>query len=100
MRFLVLELFNVTLCCSKVPYENLNEALEATKRGEVWGVIHFGLNFTDELVVRQGDGSAAQNETILASRINVYLDYSGEPITSTLPASFTTLLVQQTGRYP
>ena len=56
---------------------DFNEALEATKRGDVWGVIHFGQNFTDELIVRQGDGSAAQNETILASRINVYLDYSG-----------------------
>lgn len=65
----------------KVPYKDLKEALDATKRGEIWGVIHFGQNFTDELVVRQGDGSAAQNETILASRINVYLDYSGKLLT-------------------
>lgn len=63
---------------SKVPYTNYTEALEATRRGDVWGVIHFGQNFTDELVVRQSDGNSADNETILASQIGVSLDWSSK----------------------
>lgn len=52
--------------------------MDATRRGEVWGVVHFGQNFTDELVVRQADGNHADNETILASRIAITLDWSSE----------------------
>lgn len=74
MGFLFLNFFFF----SKVPYTNYTEALEATRRGDVWGVIHFGQNFTDELVVRQSDGNAADNETILASQIGVSLDWSSK----------------------
>jgi hypothetical protein len=42
----------------------------------VWGVVHFGRNFTDEKMVRQSDGSAASNETIIGSRIGVTMDFS------------------------
>lgn len=52
--------------------------MEAAKRGDVWGVVHLGQNFTDEIMVRQADGSAASNETIEASQIGVRLDYSSE----------------------
>lgn len=62
----------------QIPYQSLSDATEATKRGEVWGVIHFGQNFTDEMVVRQGDGSSATNATIIASQINVTMDFSSQ----------------------
>ncbi len=62
----------------QVPFKSLSDALDATKRGEVWGVVHFGQNFTDELVVRQSDGNYADNETIIASRISITLDWSSE----------------------
>lgn len=64
----------------QVPYQSLPDAIEATKRGEVWGVVHFGRNFTDELMVRQADGSAASNETIIASQIGVTMDFSNQQI--------------------
>ncbi|XP_057380008.1 ABC transporter G family member 20-like [Daphnia carinata] len=64
----------------QIPYLSLPEAIEATKRGEVWGVVHFGRNFTDELMVRQADGSAASNETIIASQIGVTMDFSNQQI--------------------
>ena len=56
----------------------MDDAIEATRRGEVWGVIHFGQNFTDELVVRQSDGNSADNETIVNSRISITLDWSSK----------------------
>jgi hypothetical protein len=61
-----------------VPFHNLDDAVEATRRGEVWGVIHFPQNFTDELVVRQSDGNSADNATILGSQIGVRLDWSSK----------------------
>jgi hypothetical protein len=64
------------MCVLQVPFKSLSDAIDATKRGEVWGVVHFGQNFTDELVVRQADGNHADNETILASRIAITLDWS------------------------
>ena len=61
-----------------MPFSNYSEAIEATRNGEVWGVIHFGQNFTDELVVRQSDGNDADNETIIGSRISISLDWSSK----------------------
>ena len=62
----------------QIPYSNYEDALRATQHGEVWGVVHFPQNFTDELVVRQLDGSDATNETILGSQIGVKLDWSSK----------------------
>lgn len=62
----------------QIPYTNYTEALEATRRGDVWGVIHFGQNFTDELMVRQADGSHVDNATLQASSIGVSLDWSSK----------------------
>jgi hypothetical protein len=60
----------------QVPFQSVSEALDAVKRGKVWGVVHFPQNFTDELVVRRADGKFADKETILASRIAITLDSS------------------------
>lgn len=60
----------------QVPYGSHAEALEATRRGEVWGVIRFGQNFTEELMLRQADGLHADNATLVASSIGVNLDWS------------------------
>lgn len=56
----------------------MEDAISATRRGEVWGVIHFGPDFTDELVVRQSDGNHADNATIINSRISITLDWSSK----------------------
>lgn len=56
----------------------MSSAIEATRNGEVWGVVHFGKNFTDEIIVRQSDGSASSNETVIGSRIGVTMDFSSE----------------------
>lgn len=62
--------------CVKVPYQSLSSAIQAARNGEVWGVVHFGRNFTDDIIVRQSDGSAASNETIIGSQIGVTMDFS------------------------
>ena len=50
--------------------------MEAAGRGEVWGVIHFRPNFTDEFVLRETDGNAVDLQTIIGSEIGVSLDWS------------------------
>ena len=37
----------------QIPYENVSEAMDAGKNGRVWGVIHFGRNFTEEFEIRE-----------------------------------------------
>merc|ERR1712071_268738 len=60
----------------QIPFDNHDEAIEATRRGDVWGVVHFHKDFTDELMVRQSDGNYADNDTIENSRIGITLDWS------------------------
>ncbi|XP_046464439.1 ABC transporter G family member 20-like [Daphnia pulex] len=71
----------------QVPFQSVSEALDAVKRGKVWGVVHFPQNFTDELVVRRADGKFADKETILASRIAITLDSSSQQISLSLKQS-------------
>jgi len=68
----------------QVPFDDFDKAIEATRMGQVWGVVHFSQNFTDELVVRQSDGNYADNATIEASRIGISLDWSSTSLYSYL----------------
>jgi hypothetical protein len=54
----------------------VSEALEAGRNGQVWGVIHFGHNFTEEFEIRQEAGDSATLENIIRSRISVNIDSS------------------------
>lgn len=56
--------------------------MESVLKGDVWGVIHFPQNFTDEIMVRQADGNSASNATIIGSQIGVKLDWSSTLILS------------------
>jgi hypothetical protein len=46
----------------------------------VWGVIHFGQNFTEEYEIRQSLGDSAKLDNILRSRISINIDSSSELI--------------------
>jgi hypothetical protein len=58
----------------------VSEALEAGRNGQVWGVIHFGHNFTEEFEIRQEAGDSATLENIIRSRITVNMDSSSAMI--------------------
>lgn len=58
----------------QIPFETVSEAMEAGKRNDVWGVIHFGHNFTEEFEVRQNSGDSASFENIIGSQISVNMD--------------------------
>ncbi len=61
----------------KVPFRDLEEAEKAAKNGQVWGVIHFGANFSEQLLARIQDGVNDGNlETIRTSQIGIRLDES------------------------
>ncbi len=59
----------------QVPYDNLSDALGAGRNGEVWGVIHFGENFTQEFELRE---ETISKENIIGRQINITLDSSSE----------------------
>jgi hypothetical protein len=58
----------------------VSEALDAGRNGQVWGVIHFGHNFTGEFEIRQDAGDSATLENIIRSRISVNMDSSSAMI--------------------
>ena len=62
----------------QIPYENVSEAMDAGKNGRVWGVIHFGRNFTEEFEIRQSEGDSANLENIIRSRISINMDSSSK----------------------
>jgi hypothetical protein len=59
----------------QVPYDNLSDALEAGRNGQVWGVIHFGRNFTEEFEMRE---DSISKENIIGRQINITMDSSSE----------------------
>ncbi len=61
----------------KIPFQNYEEAEKAAKDGEVWGIIKFGGNFTEQLISRistsLNDGDL---QNIAASQVGIHLDES------------------------
>ncbi|KAI9558718.1 ABC protein [Daphnia sinensis] len=64
----------------QMPYGSISDAFEAGKNGQVWGVIHFGHNFTEEFEIRQSVGDSASLENIIRSRISINMDSSNQQI--------------------
>ena len=54
--------------------------MQATKNGQLKGVIHFAKNFTADLRARQEAGNGADNATIIGSLISVHVDRTSEKI--------------------
>lgn len=69
---------NTTL--SQIHYPDLESAAEAVRRGQTWGVIAIGANFSTALQYRFLLGVDADNKTIEDSSINVYLDMTNQQI--------------------
>ncbi|KAI9558265.1 ABC protein [Daphnia sinensis] len=64
----------------QIPYDNVEDALQAGKNNEVWGFLHFGHNFTEEFELRQSEGDSATLENIIRSRISVKIDSTNQQI--------------------
>ena len=56
----------------------MSNALDAGKNGQVWGVIHFRHNFTQEFEIRQSVGDSANVENIIRSQIGINMDSTSE----------------------
>ncbi|CAG9569104.1 unnamed protein product [Danaus chrysippus] len=61
-------------------YDDLDSARGAVERGHAWGVLLFNENYTDSLVARLALGDTADNDTIISSEIQVWLDMSNQQI--------------------
>uniref|UniRef100_A0A0A1XFV5 ABC transporter G family member 20 n=1 Tax=Zeugodacus cucurbitae TaxID=28588 RepID=A0A0A1XFV5_ZEUCU len=64
----------------KTYYTDLEDAKEAVRVGNAWGVLYFTENFTDAFVARIALGRDADDETIDQSEIRVWLDMSNQQI--------------------
>ncbi|XP_073969896.1 ABC-type transporter snustorr isoform X3 [Rhodnius prolixus] len=64
----------------KDEYRRLEDALDAVKQGDAWGVIHFNENFTDALSARMILGQTSDEETLEESQFSVWLDMSNQQI--------------------
>ncbi|XP_059611334.1 ABC transporter G family member 23 isoform X2 [Phlebotomus argentipes] len=61
-------------------YPTPEDAINAVKAGDAWGVLYFTDNFTDALVARISLGREADDETLDQSEIRVWLDMSNQQI--------------------
>ncbi|OQR77411.1 ABC transporter G family member 20-like, partial [Tropilaelaps mercedesae] len=62
------------------PYADLDEALASVERGETWGVIHIGHNYSTALQYRFLLGIEADNDTIQESTVDIYMDMTNQQI--------------------
>ncbi|XP_046382796.1 ABC transporter G family member 23-like [Ischnura elegans] len=61
-------------------FDDTDSALEAIRRGNVWGAIYFTENYTDAVIARVGLGRDADEETLDQSEMRVWLDMSNQHI--------------------
>lgn len=59
-------------------FDSLVGAKGAVERGKAWAALHFPANFTDNIFARINDGQHADNDTLLGSEVNVWLDNSSK----------------------
>lgn len=62
----------------QVKYDNLTSAMEAVRRGQVWGALHIPDKFSENLQSRLILGEEVTNETISNGTIKVYPDLTSE----------------------
>lgn len=62
----------------QVKYDNLTSAIEAVRRGKVWGAIHIPDKYSQNLQSRLIMGEEVTNETISNGTIRVYPDLTSE----------------------
>ena len=74
----MLQLYN--LLRIKIGFRSISEAENAFKEGIVWGIIHFGKDFSERLITRAIANKNADLETITGSRITVNLDWSSKNV--------------------
>ncbi|CAL1673500.1 unnamed protein product [Lasius platythorax] len=65
---------------TKEYYRDSDSAMDAVKKGDVWGILYFTENFTDALVARMALGKDSDDETLDQSEIRVWLDMSNQQI--------------------
>ena len=72
----------------QIPHSNLNEALNAVRRGEAWAAIAIKPNFSVALTERHFLGLAADNFTIDRSNIYIFVDMTNQLIGYKLQRTF------------
>ena len=60
------------------PFRDRETAVEAVQRGDIWGVVTFGSNYSESLVQRIDLGRYVDPSVIDSAEINFYMDMSSK----------------------
>lgn len=60
----------------QVPFDNLEDAMQAVKLGKVMGVLHFPANFSESYQSRLERGASTDDYAVDSSQIEAFLDMS------------------------
>ncbi|KAI1295551.1 ABC transporter G family member 20 [Halotydeus destructor] len=69
-------------------FSNFDDAIDAVKRGEMWGVLHIKERFSLNIQKRMILGEQVDNQTIEDSTIKVYPDLTNQQISYTMERTF------------
>ncbi|KAF7487775.1 ABC transporter G family member 20 [Sarcoptes scabiei] len=69
-------------------FSSLEDAIDAVKRGDMWGVLHLSERFSVNLQKRVVMGEDVDNETIEASTIRIYPDLTNQQISFSMEKTF------------
>lgn len=72
----------------QIPYANLSSAIDAVRRGKVWGAIHIPDKYSQNLQSRLIMGEDVTNETISNGTIRVYPDLTNLHLALALETTF------------
>ncbi|XP_069115666.1 ABC transporter G family member 20-like isoform X2 [Argopecten irradians] len=68
----------------KVMFSDLNSARHCVEKGEAWGLMTIGQNFTMDLITRFSNATDVSNQTLDGSTIKLYLDMTNQQIAVSL----------------
>lgn len=60
-----------------MPFDTVEEAIEATQQRRVWGYVMFRDDFSPNIFKRTVEGDISSNETLVGSEIYLRLDMAG-----------------------
>lgn len=69
---------------SQVKFDDLDSAIDAIKRGEVWAALEISPNYTEAIGNRIYDGPLADNETLKDSSLKIYIDLTSPIVDFTI----------------
>lgn len=66
----------ILICGLQVEFDTLEEGMEAVRKNDAWGLMHFTRNYTTMLMERVNFTRGASDEAIDLSQVDIWMDMS------------------------